>query len=89
MTLARLTGWRCYHPFDSRRSARGFPDLVLLKPPWLCSAELKTDTGRVTPEQALWLDALSAVADVPETYLWRPRDWDRIVTCLQRRAGAG
>ena len=29
--LATLRGWRCYHTRDSRRSAEGFPDLVLAR----------------------------------------------------------
>ena len=27
--LAELCGWKVYHTYDSRRSAPGFPDLVL------------------------------------------------------------
>lgn len=59
--LARLYGWRAYHTHDSRRSAPGFPDLVLVRPPRLIFAELKTDTGRVKPEQEAWLEALAEV----------------------------
>ncbi len=32
LTLARLWGWRCYHAHASRRSAPGFPDLVMVRP---------------------------------------------------------
>lgn len=47
--LARLGGWRVYHPWVSIRSAPGYPDLTLAKagePLLFC--ELKTDTGALT-----------------------------------------
>jgi hypothetical protein len=71
--VATLFGWRTYHTFDSRRSAPGFPDLVLCRPPRFIVAELKTDTGRVGPRQREWLDDLAACAGV-EVYVWRPAD---------------
>ena len=60
--LAELYGWRSYHTHDSRRSQRGFPDLVLVRGPELIFAELKTDTGRIKPEQLEWIDALGLVS---------------------------
>lgn len=60
--LADFYGWRSYHTHDSRRSRKGFPDLVLVRVPELIFAELKTETGRTTPEQAAWLEDLKAVA---------------------------
>lgn len=61
--LARFYGWRHYHTHDSRRSAAGFPDLVLLRPPELVIVELKTAKGPIRPEQREWLEELTAVAD--------------------------
>lgn len=79
--LARLTGWACYHTYDSRRSHKGFPDLVLVKPPAILFAELKTDRGHVRPEQALWLDLLRACG--LDARLWRPAMWPEIERTLK------
>jgi len=62
-----------FHPFDSRRSTPGWPDIVLVRPPSVIFAELKTATGRLTPAQRTWLDALDGCPGV-EAYLWRPSD---------------
>ena len=85
--LARMLGWLVYHTHDSRHSGKGFPDLVMCHPRSgaLLFAELKSVTGRVTPEQDEWLRAL-AVRGV--AFLWRPehlRDGS-IVRALQRYA---
>ena len=46
------------------------------------AAELKSDTGRLKPEQADWLEAL-ALAGV-ECHTWRPADYpDAIATVLR------
>ncbi len=84
--LARLTGWRCYHTHDSRRSAPGFPDLLLVRPPRCLFVELKTTAGRLRPEQRSWLEALAEVERAPEAYLWRPADFGDIQSTLGRGA---
>ena len=58
---ARALGFLVYHTYDSRRSAKGFPDLVMCHPKTgeLLFIELKTDTGKVSAEQQIWLDALT------------------------------
>ena len=83
--LARLTGWQTFHPYDSRRSAHGWPDLTLVRPPELLIRELKTDSGRVRPAQQRWLDALAGCG--VDVEVWRPRDWPRLAARLQRRVG--
>jgi len=79
--LAKLCGWLTYHTYDSRRSPEGFPDLVLVRGNQMVFAELKSERGKVRPEQRMWLDALEKVCDV-EVYLWRPHNWDEIVERL-------
>jgi VRR-NUC domain len=70
----------------TRYDAKGFPDLVLVRndfgdqPKRLIFAELKSDTGRLSKDQALWIDDLASTA---EAYVWRPRDWDDIVDILR------
>jgi len=81
LRLAALLGYRVYHTYDSRRSQAGWPDLVLCKPPRVFFFELKTDTGRVKPEQRAWLDALTACGLVAR--IVRPRDWKEVTRLLQ------
>lgn len=72
------------HIFDSRKSTgTGFPDLVLVHPKrrevWFC--ELKTEAGKLSPDQKLWKSALEAVeAATPKVKyrLWRPSMWPEI-----------
>jgi protein-disulfide isomerase-like protein with CxxC motif len=78
---AKRQGFKVYHTFDSRRSAAGFPDLVLIRNGKLIVAELKTDTGRVSAEQATWLE-LFAECGIP-AMTWRPADWPEIVEKLK------
>jgi len=81
LELARLTGWLAYHPHDSRRSAPGWPDVTLVKPPRLLIVELKTTRGRLRPEQARWLTALAQCPGA-EVAVWRPGDWPAIERAL-------
>ncbi len=80
--FARKNGWKHYHTYDSRRSAKGFPDLVLVRGGRLIFAELKSATGRMMPDQEEWIAALSRVGPI-EVYLWRPSDWPQIVAILE------
>lgn len=81
-----------YHTHDSRRSASGFPDLVIVFPRTgaLIIAELKSADGAVSDDQRRWLDALRQGAQFAarEVYLWRPEDWlsGRIAATLIRCA---
>lgn len=86
LELAHVKGWNTYHTYDSRRSAAGFPDLFLVRPPRIVVAELKSSRGRITPAQRAWLDLLARCSGV-ETYVWRPAGFDEIARVLSRRAG--
>lgn len=85
---ARRDGWRIMHvPVGGAgRSAaddgpqwrsqggsgKGFPDLVLARPPVLLFVELKRELGILSPEQEEWLAALDACGQ--RVYVWRPSD---------------
>ena len=88
---AQQFGWKVAH-FRPARTAtgwvtpvaadgKGFPDLVLAhhRSP-VIFAELKSDTGVLTVEQADWLHVLRE-ADAT-TYTWRPRDWPWVLRLL-------
>lgn len=77
IALARARGWLCYHTFDSRRSAAGFPDLVLARNGVVLFAELKSEKGRLREDQRSWINALGEIAHV-----WRPSDFDEIKEVL-------
>jgi hypothetical protein len=83
-SFAKLQGWQSYHTHDSRRSEPGFPDLVLCDGRDLLIYELKTNSGKCTPEQARWLSLLEHTGKV-ECGIWRPRDFAAIAARLTRR----
>ena len=91
--LAMWTGWMVYHTRRSDNSEPGFTDLVMVRPPIVIFAEVKTQSGRLTkgrmnkagkrllPGQADWRRALMACPGVIYR-LWRPSDWDDIEQLL-------
>jgi len=94
LDLARLTGWRTAHFRQAMNErghwrtpvagdGKGFPDLVLVRKDRLIFAELKSSTGRTTPQQQQWLDCLALIPSV-EVYLWRPTDWQEVQRTLGR-----
>ncbi|MGG7653524.1 VRR-NUC domain-containing protein [Kocuria rosea] len=74
LQLATVFGWRFHHETDSRRSRPGFPDLVLVHPKLgrVLWRELKSERGRVRPEQREWISDLQAAE--ADADIWRPRD---------------
>jgi len=81
--LALRLGWLVHHDLPALnergrwrtaiQGIAGFPDLVLVRPPRVVFAELKTEKNDPTELQERWLDALAACA--VEVYVWRPRHW--------------
>jgi hypothetical protein len=89
-SLTKIYGWRMAFTQYSLRSPKGFPDLVLVRPPRLIFAELKSEIGKTTPEQDQWLEDLRTVRheqrlsdEAIEVYLWRPTDIERIAEILR------
>ena len=69
-------GWR-----TALSGYKGFPDYLAVREKRLIFAELKSDEGKATEEQAAWLDVLEMAGG--ETYLWRPSDWEEIIRLLE------
>ncbi len=66
VSAAVALGWLCYHTYDSRRSAEGFPDLTLARRGQVLFVELKAERGKCTDAQLRWLGQL------PNARVWRP-----------------
>jgi hypothetical protein len=93
LDLAATCGWMRAHfrPAQTGRGWRtpvsgdgaGFPDLILVppQPGRVLWRELKSNTGRLRPQQEAWGNRLLAVGE--DWAVWRPADWDsRIVPTL-------
>ncbi len=89
LDLATALGWKAYCVFEqqnyARRSSKGFPDLVLVKPPRVIFVELKSEKGEVAKSQYEWLNALEKCT-VVEVYVRSPKHWGNIVAMLQQEA---
>lgn len=64
----------------------GWPDLFLVRRNRAIAAELKSAKGKVSDEQAAWLEALAGAGI--ETHVWRPADWDAVLVALTREPGS-
>lgn len=85
--LFSLRRWLCYHTFNSRRSTPGYPDLTLVSPSGrVVWAELKTENGKPSGAQLMWLDRLRKGG--AEAYLWRPDMWPEIERVAMEREAA-
>lgn len=78
---AELLGWWVYHPYDSRRSEPGWPDLVLVHPfRGMIYAELKIESKNPTPVQHQVLTLLARWSS--SVYVWRPSNLDDVLLLL-------
>lgn len=87
---AKVYGWRRFHVRNSGarglsqvQGDKGFPDLVLVRPPRLIFAELKVGRNKVADAQSEWLTALND-ASLAEVYYWTPAQWTEILRVLSR-----
>ena len=62
----------CYHTADSRRSAAGFPDLVIVGRGGVLFRELKS-ASRLSRAQSDWITALVRAGQ--SATVWRPEHW--------------
>lgn len=92
--LAHILGWRHLHVrrsigknrrWTTATNVTGWPDLLL----WherqhrVLATELKSDTGKTTPEQEAVLASLAAAGI--ETHIWRPADLNEIASTLSSK----
>ena len=86
ISLLELLGWEYYHVFEqrayARRTSKGFPDIVAIRHTRVLFLEVKSERGKVSPEQKTWLNALKATGN--EAYVLRPSDWEAVVALLKR-----
>lgn len=75
-------GWRTPVAADGA----GFPDLVIVGHGRVLFRELKTETGSVSDDQMAWGELLHK--NGADWNIWRPSDWDRIITELGGRVAA-
>lgn len=91
--LAAYAGWLRHHTRPAQnqngrwltpiQGDAGYPDLTLCHPKWgkLITAELKTDRGKPTENQKIWLAGLDNVTEY-RNYLWQPKHYDTIEKVL-------
>lgn len=92
LDAARIFRWRTAHFRPSRTAhgwrtavqgdGKGFPDLILTRPPRLVIAELKSAKGQVEHDQKEWINDLAS-CDGVEMYVWRPADLDEVIAVLR------
>lgn len=78
--LAETLGWRCWH-FPQARGNPCVPDLFLFRDGVLVLAELKTERGKLSVNQARMILDLDAHGII--VHVWRPSSWPEIERVLQ------
>ena len=92
LKLGKLYGWLTAHfrPAWTSKGYRtpvqgdgkGFPDLVLVRPPRLIFVELKSMRGSLDKDQRRWYGHFKGCPGA-ETYLWKPSDLLEIAKILE------
>ena len=72
VAMCKLLAVSCYHPFFSRKSAAGWPDLAICGDNGFMLRELKTENGRLTKDQQAWGTRLRQAGVSWD--VWRPDD---------------
>lgn len=83
--LFRECGWLVSHIWNRPAkgkfvtpAAKGFPDLVCLRPPSMVVLEVKSLSGKASPEQKMWINAFDQVPGC-EAYVVHPGHWPQLV----------
>ena len=89
---ALVRGWRLHHCRPLRRADgrhqtpitghAGFPDLICVRGSRLLVIEVKSERGRVSPEQAVWLDCWRGVPGA-EVFIAAPEGWSLLEVALR------
>lgn len=77
IALAKRQRWKVYHPYSSRKSEEGFPDLIMVRTGQQIAAELKMPGQFPTAAQEAWLQEFEKVAGCVAA-VWCPSDWPEI-----------
>jgi len=72
IALCKMHSVAWYHPYFSRRSAAGWPDLALCGANGFITRELKTERGKLTADQQHWGSMLRQAGISWD--VWRPAD---------------
>lgn len=56
---------------------KGFTDLVIVGSRGVLFRELKSESGRVSPEQDVWIGRLARAGS--NVAVWRPADWPHLI----------
>lgn len=95
IALAQIAGWHTMHVRSSigrgeqwmtTTSVAGWPDLAIWRPGQFLLVELKSDRGRLSPQQTELLASLRAAGLDVRT--WRPADWPEVQATLTTRRAA-
>jgi len=93
MQIAKMNSWMIHHPTPHqvrpgvfRSDGAGVPDLMLVSTTGrgIIWAELKTETGKLSPLQRMWGQSIKANGG--EYYVWRP---NQIELIAERLGGTG